>query len=401
MKPIKLLTATAITVSLFCVTRATAQELMETGGKEMPNEWIDKDTHHKVVKLTRTEGANSSFYFHNNPFIGNKMVYYNSGSSGRQAYTVDLKTLETQKITSQGGRINGEIAGAKTGNIYYQNGDSVYSTNINTKQTKLLFVFPADFKASITTLNADETLLGGAWATDEEKEISKKYPEKHDYFNRIYESKLKRTLFVIDLKKKELIKIFSDTAWLNHVQFSPKDPSLLMFCHEGPWHKVDRIWTIDVNTREVKLIHKRTMNMEIAGHEWFQPDGKIIWYDLQMPRSENFFVGGTNVKTGAAQKYRLTRDEWSIHFTISHDQQLFAGDGGNESQVAKAKDGMWIYLFTPEGDHFKSTHLVNMKNHNYKLEPNVHFSPDNKWIIFRANFEGKQNVYAVEIAETK
>jgi oligogalacturonide lyase len=401
MNQIKLLTTTAIAVSLLSVTNVTAQELMETGGKEMPNEWIDKDTHHKVVKITRTEGSNSSFYFHNNPFIGNKMVYYNSGRGGRQAYTVDLKTLQTEKVTSQGGRINGEIAGAQTGNIYYQTGDSVYSTNINTKQTKLLFVFPADFKASITTINADETLLGGAWATDEEKEISKKYPEKHDYFNRIYESKLKRTLFVIDIKKKELVKVFSDTAWLNHVQFSPKDPSLLMFCHEGPWHKVDRIWTINVNTKEVKLMHKRTMDMEIAGHEWFQPDGKIIWYDLQMPRSENFFVGGTNVKTGEEQKYRLTRDEWSIHFTISHDQQLFAGDGGNEGQVAKAKDGMWIYLFTPEGDHFKSTRLVNMKNHDYKLEPNVHFSPDNKWIIFRANFEGIQNVYAVEIAETK
>ena len=29
-----------------------------------------------------------------------------------------------------------------------------------------------------------------------------------------------------------------------------------------------------------------------------------------------------------------------------------------------------------------------MKHHDYKLEPNVHFSPDGKWIIFRANFEG-------------
>ena len=28
--------------------------------------------------------------------------------------------------------------------------------------------------------------------------------------------------------------------WLNHLQFSPTDPTLLMFCHEGPWHKVDR-----------------------------------------------------------------------------------------------------------------------------------------------------------------
>lgn len=40
-----------------------------------------------------------------------------------------------------------------------------------------------------------------------------------------------------------------------------------------------------------------------------------------------------------------------------------------------------------------------MKNHHYKLEPNVHFSPDEKWIIFRANFEGTEQIYAVEIAK--
>jgi oligogalacturonide lyase len=45
----------------------------------------------------------------------------------------------------------------------------------------------------------------------------------------------------------------------------------------------------------------------------------------------------------------------------------------------------------------KSEKLVEMKHHNYKLEPNVHFSPDGKWVIFRANFEGSTQVYAVSI----
>jgi oligogalacturonide lyase len=139
------------------------------------------------------------------------------------------------------------------------------------------------------------------------------------------------------------------------------------------------------------------MDMEIAGHEWISPDGKTIWFDLQQPRSVTFFVAGVDIKTGKERKYSLQRDEWSIHFTTSPDQKLFAGDGGDSGQVAKAKDGRWIYLFTPDGDKFKSTKLVDMKNHNYKLEPNVHFSPDGKWIIFRANFEGNTNVYAVQL----
>jgi oligogalacturonide lyase len=121
----------------------------------------------------------------------------------------------------------------------------------------------------------------------------------------------------VDVRTGELKKLFSDSAWLNHVQFSNTDPDILMFCHEGPWHKVDRIWTINIKSGDVKLMHKRTIDMEIAGHEWFAPDGKTIYFDLQMPRSVTFYVAGANVQTGAEKKYALTRDEWSIHFTNS------------------------------------------------------------------------------------
>jgi oligogalacturonide lyase len=390
-------------LSLVCVS-ATAQPVLETGSqKPMPETWIDKDTHHKVVRLTNKPGNNASFYFHNNPFISNKMVFYSTDNNGKQLYTVDLTTRRLEQLTHHTSPINGEIVGEKGHNVYYQIKDSVFVTNTDSKATQLLFVFPSGFKAGITTVNADETLLGGVWSTEAEKEIFKQHPEKHDYFERIYEARLPRTLFVIDLHSKQLRKIFTDSAWLNHVQFSSADPKLLMFCHEGPWHKVDRIWTIDVTDANAKpmLMHKRSMDMEIAGHEFFSPDGKTIWFDLQMPRGENFFVAGVDVKTLKETKYRLQRNEWSIHFTISPDQQLFAGDGGDPGQVAKAPDGQWIYLFRPTGDHFTSEKLVNMKHHNYKLEPNVHFSPDGKWIIFRANFEGKQEAYAVEVGSTR
>jgi oligogalacturonide lyase len=380
------------------IPQIQAQQVLETGGKKMPDEWIDKDTRHKVIRLSRKEGRNSSFYFHNYPFYGNKMVSYSTDKNGRQLHTVDLNTLATSQVTSQSSPMTGEILGQKTGNVYYQVQDSVFSTNINTKETRLIFVFPADFRASITTVNADETLLAGAWSSDAEKEIFRNNPVKSDYFNKIYEARLPRTLFTIDTKTGSLTKLYSDSAWLNHVQFSPTDPKLLMFCHEGPWHKVNRIWTINLDNREVKLMHKRTMDNEIAGHEWFSPDGKTIWFDLQQPKSVKFFVAGTDVNTGKQTKYELQRDEWSIHFILSSDKKMFAGDGGDPGQVAKAQNGMWIYLFRPEGDKFVSERLVNMKHHNYKLEPNVHFSPDNKWVIFRANFEGgDEQVYAVEL----
>jgi oligogalacturonide lyase len=397
-----------------------AQEVLETGGKKMPAEWIDKDTHHKVVRLSAGLPGNSlSFYFHNNPFIGNEMIFYNNSKqaaadvtdmkreevktkneNNRQIFSYNFDTKKITQLTHCAAPMNGEVVSAKTKTIFYQIKDSIFALDFVTKKTRLVAVFPEDFKSSISAINADGTLLGGSRATDAEKEILKNNPNKSSYFNLIYDAHLPKTLFTINVKTGQLNKIFTDSAWLNHVQFSSTDPELLSFCHEGPWHKVNRIWHINVNTKKITQVHHRTMDMEIWGHEWFGKSGKTMWFDLQQPRGKTFFVGGYNVANGKEMKYELERNDWSVHYNSNATETLFAGDGGDPGAVAKAPDGQWINLFTPNGDKFNTEKLVNMKQHQYKLEPNVHFSPDGKWIIFRANFEGESNVYAVEVKKS-
>jgi oligogalacturonide lyase len=108
-----------------------------------------------------------------------------------------------------------------------------------------------------------------------------------------------------------------------------------------------------------------------------------------------------------------------VHYNISPDGKLFAGDGGGPSSVAGRDHGAWIYLFrpeltrdngqlTPEQSHglitpgvFHAERLVNLAKHDYHLEPNLTFTPDMKWIIFRSNMSGASQVYAVEIAPAK
>ncbi|MFB6317710.1 oligogalacturonate lyase family protein [Saccharicrinis sp. FJH54] len=392
--------------------------VMETGSQSpMPNQWIDKDTQHKLTRLTSVEGDNRSFYFHNNPFLPSAdgketlMVYYGSPTEGRsdhwyrgrevrQLHVMNLKTLKTRQLTFNSTPIHGEIVAKKHREVVYQSRDTVFATNVDDLSTRVLYIFPDSLKRTgITTMNADETLLAGVFSTSEKDSILKHHPSKGEFFNLIYEAKLPHTIFTVNVETKALKPVITDTAWLNHVQFSPTDPDVLMFCHEGPWHKVDRIWTIRMGASTPELMHKRTMYREIAGHEFFSPDGQTVWFDLQKPRGETFFLAGTNIETGKETDYEMTRDEWSIHFTISPDQNLFAGDGGDEGQVAHAENGRWIYLFRPDtADHkLESEKLVNMQHHNYDLEPNVHFTPDGKSIIFRANFEGKSQIYKVDI----
>ena len=142
--------------------------------------------------------------------------------------------------------------------------------------------------------------------------------------------------------------LLHSTDWIDHMLFSPTDPQLLLYCHEGMWQKVDRIWLIHTDGTRNTLIHKRTMAMEIAGHEFWGLDGKTVWYDWQYPKGEDFFLAGYNLDTHKRTAYHMQRNEWSIHFNLTQDLDLFCGDGGDSGQVAQAPDGEWIELFHPQ-----------------------------------------------------
>jgi oligogalacturonide lyase len=143
------------------------------------------------------------------------------------------------------------------------------------------------------------------------------------------------------------------------------------------------------------------MDLEIAGHEFFSPDGKIIWYDLQTPKSKAFWLAGHELASGKLIKYSVAREHWSVHFNVSPDGTHFAGDGGGPRSVAAPGNGQWIYLFTPRDGQLEAEKLVDLSKHNYELEPNVTFTADGQWIVFRSNLHGPTHVYAVEVKKAK
>lgn len=411
MKNLKTLAIICISMvqTLFVFNQAKAQQVLETGGvKPMPAQWIDSKTRHKVIRLVNRDSSNGSFYFNNNCFVpqkkneGDLMVFYGGTPMGRQLFTINLKTKAVKQLTNHRS-IAGEMVCPKTRSAYYQSGDTVFAANVDSRVNRVIYVFDPSFKGKAVTVNADGTYLACVKAaTNEEREILAKYPTKHEYFNRIWAAHIEHILYVVNIKTKQIKEIHREHEWTNHLLFSPTDPDILSYCHEGPWEKNDRIWNINIKTGKNTLMHVRTMENEIAGHEFFGASGTREWFDLQKPRGKTFFLAAFDMKTGKEDRsYQMDRNEWSIHFNVSRDEKTFAGDGGDPGQVAKAPDGEWIYLFKPDGDKFKSEKLVNMSHHNYHLEPNVHFSPDEKWIIFRANFEGVEQIYAVEIAKAK
>jgi oligogalacturonide lyase len=400
---------------------ALAAPMMSQTASPPPKTWIDPDTGHRVVRLTEEPGS-ASLYFNQNGYTadGKEMVY----TTPQGISVLNLATQAAHSVVK--GRVRIIVTGHKTQNVYYIQGNKVFATDVDTLATREIATLPQHRSIGIATVNADETLLAGTYIEGEggqdynggrtlgpqtlEQPLS-----KGQMMEQTLAAHLPRALFTINAKTGELKVIHRATDWLNHLEFSPTDPTLLMFCHEGPWHKVDRIWTIRTDGTQLTKIHTRTMAMEIFGHEFWSHDGKTIWYDWQFPRGEDFWLAGHNVETGERAAYHLQRNEWSIHFNLTKDGKMFCGDGGDEGQVAHAPDGKWIYLFRAEKTEskgldepgfihpgvFRAERLVNMSKHNYRLEPNVSFSPDEKWVVFRSNMFGPTYAFAVEVAKAK
>jgi oligogalacturonide lyase len=416
---------------LFGVLPALAVADPEPRGQAVPSDWVDPATGHRVIRLSGDEGG-SSLYFHQNTYTpkGDKLVF--NTKAGIAA--VDLTKLGKGPVTPEVVVLGAQaIATAwRTPDVYYRKDGVLYATNLETNATRRL----AATRGSV--VNADETLVVGIEpdpdAAARVKElglpmlVTADLVRRDEPPGRLRPGGRSLALVVTDVKTGAAQRIHYSTEWLNHLQASPADPHRLLFCHEGAWHQVDRVWTIRTDGTDLRLLHKRIMPYEIAGHEFFGHDGKWVWYDLQTPRSKEFWLAGVNVETGERVRYPVAREHWSVHYNVSRDGKLFAGDGGGPGSVANrtplpdAKpldppgNGQWIYLFTPTdapaetatvGDvplkvgKLAIRRLVDLSKHDYALEPNVTITPDNKWVVFRSNMHGPTHVYAVEVARSK
>lgn len=394
-----------------------------SGEKAPPKSWVDPDTGHRVIRVT-DEPDTSSLYFNINPFTpdGRQMIYT---TPDRGIGVIDLVSLKSRSLVKGpvGGGPGAVAVGHKFPVVYYFKGEnkdpqyaSLWKADINTGKQQKIADLPR--RSGVYSINADETLGVGSYIVGDGDDFngrqagqiahknSVEEPEnKKEKMARRLAAKLPMIIFTVNLHNGQVKPIFSGTDWIDHLQFSPSDPTLLMYAHQGAWQQVDKLWTIRTDGSENTHIDPRVMQMEGSGHQWWDKNGKNIWYDLHMPLGVNSFVAGYNVENGSRTWYHYEPKQTSIHFNLSSDGKLFAGDGSD------APEAKWIYLFYPKlikDDHtlgkdlirpgyLVSERLVNMEHHNYHLEPNVNFTPDNRYIIFRSNMFGPTYVFAVEI----
>ncbi len=393
-----------------CAAALPTQPLASpTGATNNLRSWIDPATGHRVVNLSHGLRNGLGFYFHQQPFIDASNMLFKA-SAGRGQFLFQTTVPDGAPIQlSDRDTAYYEVVGQRRQEVFYfsrpdTNRGAIYAMNLHSRKHRLITDrLPFDNLYGVNlSINANETLLATAYADDLGKHFNQYTREQRwDAFARLA---LTNHILTIGIDNGVIRDIHTTNAWLGHVQFSPHDPNLIEFCRESSAATdpvKDRMWFIRADGTGLKRLYPQTLGREIVTHEFWDTQQPVVWFELTLRTNafnQRFFIAGVDVKTGSVKRFLIPDEAQSIHYNISRDGSMFCGDGGFHSMVEKDKGRpQWIWLFRRDGDRLKPERLFNMQKQDYRLEPNVHFDPTGKWVIFTYNGDGNRQVLAVEI----
>lgn len=365
-----------------------------------------------ITQLT-SQGINYHFYFTENSFdLDGKTIYFlsNRGNEGTEIcnlFRMDLESGEMVQLTD-------DPAGVEVGRIT-KTPDSEYIAYITGRQLRLYCTKTGENRLiheeesmlmHNLSFSCDKRWIG--FTRDEDVDaLPDGGPNYAGFKEKMFATKDGR-IAMIDLDGKQLHDVFRDTHWLSHFQFSPDDPDIAMFCHEGPWNYVQqRIWIINMKSGEVWPCFRQKED-DCVGHEFWTRNGDIIFdnrrggHDGTISNTKSQVYASETVSTeppyfGFARKdgkvyRRIDMPYYCNHYFANADLTMFVGDAVED-----------IVLIQPEADG--SAKMKVLANHNttwHYQRSHCHptFSWDGRKLLYAADTDQwHDNLFLVEVPE--
>lgn len=225
------------------------------------------------------------FYFTENSFVrGENAIYFLCDRDTPGVLNIFHMDLSTGDMTRTTHATDKNAIAAPTKNadgtrLLFWQGRDVVLLDTQTKSQRVLYTLEDGYVRTRLSLSCDGKTVAIQMNEDVELDHGINYA---GFAEKMYRVKRSRILIVPSDGSAPARILFRDTAEGGHLQFSPTNPNLLMFCHEGPWHIVQqRIFLLDTRTGEIWPCFRQGAQ-DSVGHEFFTQDG-LIFFDNRGP----------------------------------------------------------------------------------------------------------------------
>lgn len=244
-----------------------------------PEQLTDARTGRAYTRLTGWDEPSTHLYFTENSFIaGRDEILFQSAHDTPGAtnlFTLSLKSGEARRLTGlrEGGaeRVTKTPDGAR---IAFCANRTYYLMESRTGRVRRLMDVPEGFTPGRVSINCDRRFIAMQINEDVGFGMGNAYA---NFIRRLYAVK-RSEIWLVEMDGEAISapkRIFRDTTEGGHLQFSPCDANLLMFCHEGPWNRVaQRVYLLRLDTDALVPCFRQD-EADSVGHEFFTREGGV------------------------------------------------------------------------------------------------------------------------------
>jgi oligogalacturonide lyase len=380
----------------------------------------DEKTGHPITQLTCT-GNNVHFYFTENSFdLNDNVIYFLSDRASGvskaphedpsyNVFRMDLSTGEMEQISDD--VLDGAGTATKTPDstllTYRTRNGQVKVFNTQTGKSTVLYEDVPGYEiASVPSIAPNQRYVAFCRNEITDEKVHYQGANYGGFKERFYMIKDGR-ITVAMLDGSGWFDIFKDTHQLGHFQFSPDDPTIGTFCHEGPWNLVNqRIWLFDFISREAKPCFRQN-EIDSIGHEFWTQDGLVFFDDrgpghdgtitsnrtqavvTDVPVNQNAMIPFVGLMDRNGQLVRrIDMPFYCNHYHANPDNTILVGDDVDD-----------LVLLDISGEKAELKTLCNHKTSWHTQSSHCHptWSWDGNRILYASDFGGHVQIYLLEV----
>ena len=357
----------------------------------------DRETRKEVFQLTDSPGATTHHLYFGSPTFTQDMKWVIYGSDRAEEahfnlYKMRFSAFESTQLTEGGGIwTQGATIASDGSEVFFSRDDNhVWAVDLETLEEREVWHMEEAASVGYLSASPDGQYLTFAFSRERLWEmadtVSGRLKQSAHPQEELFERFPRGGVAVVRTDGSEAWLAVDANVLISHAQFCPGDSNLILYCHEGPWHKVQRMWLVHRDGTDCQPLYPQAPN-EGIGHEFWGDSGRKIYYTAYGGRAPQG-LWAIN-RSGAAPRCVLA-GATHAHGTASPDEDIFVVDElfGNRDHLWVAYGGSWEpkVLCRAESSWAKQ-----------KLHPHPRFLPTGKAVLFTSDRTGSGELYMVAV----
>jgi oligogalacturonide lyase len=349
----------------------------------------DEETGRTILQVTCGEGNNRHIYFNRPNFTsdGRQLILLSDRTGSWQVYAHDLQSQRVRRLTECRLDPGRPAVDAVRPAIYYTQGPSIHRIDLGSLEEQVVYRHNLSPGGTFVLLDLSHD---GQYLVCMELAAYDATGSGPTDFVRRFEVRPLTRIWVIAADGAHAWMAHEEYRHLQHMLFRPGDPSTILYCHEGPWDRVDqRMWLMHWDGSGIRPLRVQEHPGITIGHEYWMDRHRVAYMYACSALGHAKSVRWFDLRT---EKEQVVTEHPYSHFISDRAGARIVGD---DPEYVTLLD-MESARLTPLARHGQALTVANTLYH-----PHPAFHPSGKAIVFcRRDAEGHNDVCLIDLSES-